>query len=76
MYKRQGYNYALEIIPRYSDVPDIVIFQMNTAGIEDKIQALNELVPILYKKIRDTDYEDKELKAVSYTHLDVYKRQI
>ena len=39
-----------------------MIFQMNTAGIEDKIQALNELVPILYKKIRDTDYEDKELK--------------
>ena len=51
---------------------------MNTAGIEDKIQALNELVPIpvsythldvykrqvpiLYKKICDTDYEDKELK--------------
>lgn len=61
-YHLKGYNYALEIIARYYDVPDIVIFQMNTAGIEDKIQALNELVPILYKKIRDTDYEDKELK--------------
>lgn len=61
-YHLKGYNYALEIIARYYDVPDIVIFQMNTAGIEDKIQALNELIPILYKKIRDTNYEDKELK--------------
>lgn len=61
-YHIKGYNYALDLIARYYDVPDIVIFQMNTVGIEDKIQALNELVPILYKKIRDTDYEDKELK--------------
>lgn len=35
-YHLKGYNYALEIIARYYDVPDIVIFQMNTAGIEDK----------------------------------------
>ena len=35
---------------------------MDTDGIEDKIRAFNELVPILYKKIHDTDYTDGELK--------------
>lgn len=62
-YFLKGYNYALEIIARYYDVPELTIFQMNTAGIEDKIKALNELVPILYRKIHDTDYTDEELKA-------------
>lgn len=61
-YHLKGYNYALEIIASFYDVPEIAIFQMNTSGIEDKIRAFNGLVPILYKKILDTDYEDKELK--------------
>lgn len=61
-YHLKGYNYALEIIASFYDVPEISIFQMNTSGIEDKIRAFNGLVPILYKKILDTDYEDKELK--------------
>lgn len=62
-YHLKGYNYALEIIARFYDVPELSIFQMNTSDIEDKIQAFNELVPILYKKILDIDYEDKELKG-------------
>ena len=41
----------------------MTVFQMDIAGIEDKIRAFNELVPILYKKITDTDYADGELKA-------------
>lgn len=61
-YHLKGYNYALEIIASFYDVPEIAIFQMNTSGIEDKIRAFNVLVPILYKQILDTDYEDKELK--------------
>ena len=61
-YHLKGYNYALEIIASFYDVPEIAIFQMNTSGMEDKIRAFNGLVPILYKKILDTDYEDKELK--------------
>lgn len=61
-YHLKGYNYALEIIASFYDVPEIAIFQMNASGIEDKIRAFNGLVPILYKKILDTDYEDKELK--------------
>lgn len=62
-YHVKGYNYALEITARFYDVPELAVFKMNIAGIEDKIQAFNELVPILYRKIHDTAYEDKELKA-------------
>lgn len=62
-YHLKGYNLSLELIARYYDVPDMTVFQMDTGGIEDKIRAFNELVPILYKKILDTDYGDKELQA-------------
>lgn len=62
-YHLKGYNYALEIIARFYDVPEIEVFKMDISGIEDKTQTFNNLVPILYKKILDTDYEDKELKA-------------
>lgn len=62
-YHLKGYNYSLELIGRYYEVPEITVFQMDVEGIEDKIRAFNELVPILYKKITDTDYQDGELKA-------------
>ena len=61
-YHLKGYNYALEIIARFYDVPELTVFKMDTGGIEDKIRAFNELVPILYRKIHDTDYTDGELK--------------
>ena len=62
-YHLKGYNLTLELIARFYDVPEMTVFQMDTGGIEDKIRAFNELVPILYKKILDTDYGDKELQA-------------
>ena len=61
-YHLKGYNYALELIARFYEVPEFTVFKMDTDGIEDKIRAFNELVPILYRKIRDTDYTDGELK--------------
>ena len=61
-YHLKGYNYALEIIASFYEVPEMTVFQMDTDGIEDKIRAFNGLVPILYMKILNTDYEDKELK--------------
>ena len=62
-YHLKGYNLTLELIARFYEVPEMTVFQMDTDGIEDKIRAFNELVPILYKKILDTDYGDKELQA-------------
>lgn len=62
-YHVQGYNASMDMIAAYYDVPELSIFKMNIAVLEDQIDAFNSLVPILYRKIKDTDYKDKELKA-------------
>jgi len=59
----KGYNFAIDLIAKHFDIPEISVFKMNIAGIEEKIDAINELVPSLYAQIYDTDYEDGELKA-------------
>ena len=62
-YYLKGYNLALKLIGRFYDVPEMTVFRMNIVRIEDDIQAFNELVTILCKKITDTDYANGELKA-------------
>lgn len=61
-YFLKAYNLALDLIAEHFEIPDIVCFKAPVAGIEAKIDALNELVPILYLRIRDIAYEDEELK--------------
>lgn len=58
----KGYNLAIEMIAEYYDVPKLTVFKMNLAGLEDCIDSLNNLVPVLYHKISQTDYKDKELQ--------------
>ena len=62
-YYLKGYNYALELIGRFYDVPEMTVFQMDIADLEDKIQALNDLVPSLYRRIYAIEYGDSTLKA-------------
>lgn len=62
-YHVKGYNSTLEMIALYYDVPELTVFQMNIEALEEQIEAFNSLVPILYRKIKDTDYTDGELKA-------------
>jgi hypothetical protein len=61
-YYCKGFNAALELIGRYYDVPDITVFGANLTFIEEKLRAYNDLIPMLYRSIYDTDYRDKELK--------------
>lgn len=58
-----GYNYALDRIAAVYDVPEIEVFKMSIEELSERIDAFNALVPVLYKRITDTDYSDKELKA-------------
>lgn len=58
----KGYNTAIDMIAKYYDVPELTTFKLKIANLEAKIDALNELVPVLYMQIRDTQYEDEELK--------------
>lgn len=62
-YFLKAFNLALDMVADHFDLPDIVkCFSTPVAGIEAKMDALNELIPILYLRIRDTQYEDKELQ--------------
>lgn len=61
-YLVKGYNLALELIAKHFDVPELTVFQMDVADLEQKLDAYNSLVPMLYKKIRDIRYTDKELQ--------------
>lgn len=61
-YHLKGYNLSLDMISRYYDVPDLTVFKMPIDGIEDKMEAFNNLVPLLYRRIKDLHYGDKELQ--------------
>lgn len=58
----KAFNKALDIIAAYFDVPDITVFKLDAEALEDRIEALNNLVPMLYSQIKETDYEDKDLQ--------------
>lgn len=61
-YHLKGYNLSLDMISRYYDVPELTVFKMPIDGIEDKMEAFNNLVPLLYRRIKDLHYGDKELQ--------------
>ena len=63
LYFLRGYNLALDMTAEYYDIPDIAVFKAHTDRIEEQIDAINGLIPILYRQIKDTDYQDKELQA-------------
>ena len=68
MYKRQFYSYLF-----YSYQNDLLFYEQVENAFEQDIQSEEEL-------LTDTETEpkivsEKEVPAVSYTHLDVYKRQ-
>ena len=61
-YYLKGYNTALDLIAKHFSLPDITIFKMDIDTIAGQIDALNDLVPVLYQRIAETTYEDTELK--------------
>ena len=63
IYFLKGYNLQIDLIIALVDVPELSIFKQDLRGLEDQVKALNDLVPMLYKQIKDTDYKDKELQA-------------
>lgn len=62
-YFLMGYNKQIDLVIALVDVPELSIFKQDLRGLEERVKALNDLVPILYRQIRDTDYKDKELQA-------------
>lgn len=61
-YFLKGYNIALDLIADYYEVPAIKVFKVSLDYAEKRMKAFNLLVPILYRSIYNTDYENEEIK--------------
>ena len=51
------------MIAEFCDVPELTVFRMNTEDLEERIESLNNLVPLLYSRIKDLHYQDTALQA-------------
>lgn len=58
-----GYNKQVDLVAAHYDVPELSIFKLDLPKLQERIEALDGLIPLLYKQIKDTDYRDKELQA-------------
>lgn len=58
-----GYNKALDIVASYFDLEELEVAKLNTEALKNKAEAFNTLVAMLYGRIKDTAYQDEELKA-------------
>ena len=57
-----GYDKAIELIAGYINLPEFCIFKINASPVLARIEALNDLIFMLYKRITDTDYLDNFTK--------------
>lgn len=58
-----GFNTAIDLIAQYYNVPQLEVFKFDTARMADRMKAFNTLSAMLYKDIKERQYEDKELQA-------------
>ena len=61
-YFLKGYNLTIDLIAEYYEIPAIDVFKVDLERIEVKIDAINDITPVLYLQIKNTYYEDEELK--------------
>lgn len=58
-----GFNTAIDLIEQYYNVPQLEVFKFDTARMADRMKAFNTMSAMLYKDIKERQYEDKELQA-------------
>lgn len=58
-----GFNTAIDLIAQYYNVPQLEVFKFDTVSMADRMKAFNLLSAMLYKDIKERQYEDKELQA-------------
>lgn len=61
-YFLEGYNYTIDAIAEIHEIPEYKVFKMDINDIENRINILNDMSPLLYKKILAIDYDDNQLK--------------
>lgn len=62
VYFVDGFNKALELISSLYGVEEVKLFSIPTDGIKESVEALNGSIYMLYRRIKNTDYEEPELR--------------
>lgn len=57
-----GFNKALELIASLFDIEEVKLFTVETGNLKDRVEALNSSIYMLYRRIKNTDYEEPELR--------------
>lgn len=57
-----GFTTAIDLIADYFDLPAIKVFKFDVDWLAEATGALDTKAMLLYKKIKDRNYEDKELQ--------------
>lgn len=63
LYFLKGYNLAIDLIAERFKLEELEVAKLGLDSLDSRIQAFNASIEMLYKRITQTDYEDKELKA-------------
>lgn len=58
-----GYNTALDLVASYFDLEELEVAKLNTEELRKRAEAFNSVVAMLYRRIKNTAYQDEELKA-------------
>lgn len=58
-----GFNTAIDLITQYYKVPQLEVFKFDTARMAERMKAFNTMSAMLYKDIKERQYEDKDLQA-------------
>lgn len=62
-YYMQGFNKALDLIIDHYDIPDISIYKLDVKYMEERIKAYNRLLVLLYSQVKDTQYNDPNMRS-------------
>lgn len=62
VYFVDGFNKALELISSLYGVEEVKLFSIPTDGIKESVEALNGSIYMLYRRIKNTDYEEPGLR--------------
>lgn len=62
VYFVDGFNKALELIASLFDIEEVKLFHVDTDILKGRVEALNSSIYMLYRRIKNTDYEEPELR--------------
>lgn len=70
LYWIRGYNKAIELIAECIGLPEFTIFKADIANSEARLKALNGLIAMLHKEIKDASYADKDAQQAKLQALE------